>query len=366
MVRTVITLSAVVAVFACSISTLYALPNYDPTIPTGYWAETVLRVNYGKSFGEVGVSWGSDDSGNSDDTEREYSQPACVEQMNVIGDRFYFYDNTDSKIKLFQSPGKCIWESSEFGNLLHYTVSPKGLVYVVWGGGQDQLSCIDNAGKTLWTKKESDIWPKEEYQKYCFDEIIHWDDIIWTSYGLTASLCVSPKGCGQTYYLFALTDDGCVSQLLSYDYCFVGPDGGLYKTENWQSKQLQRMAIKKNKVGEKLREIPFEFDADNGKRLAGKEMRMSRLKPDASGDFFVEGKAFLDPVYTANSALRNTLEEVLWRFDNQGKFKEQWRFLVSRFKHLGPEIVVGSDGGIYHLQFNATGIEVVKYSRGAK
>jgi|GEM_PF-5871375 len=366
MARIVIKLLLLVVIFACSISVLCASPQHNPRIPNGYTAEIVLRVDYGESFGDVGVSWGSDERSDSGVLEHEYSQPASVEQMKVIGDRFYFYDNTDSKIKLFQSPGKCIWESSQIGNMMEYTVSPKGLVYVVGCSSQDQLSCIDTAGKTVWTKRASDIWPVEEYQKYNLKEIIGWASIEWTSYGLTVSICVSPNGGGQSYYLFALTDDGKINQLLSHEDRFVGPDGGLYKTENWQSKQLQRMAIKNNKAGEKLHEISFEFDADNGKYLAGKEMRMFRLKPDASGDFFIEGKAVLDQSHSANSVVKGTLEEVLWRFDNQGKFKEQWRFLRSQFKHLGSEIVVGSNGDVYHLQFGATGIEVVKYSREAK
>ena len=351
------TITLYIFAFVNCTSVLCALPKYNPTIPHGYSAETVLRVNYGKSFGEVGVSWGNDGR------EGEYSEPISVQQMKVIGDHFYLYDNTDGKIKVFRSPGNCIWESSPMGNVLHYAVSPKGSMYIVWGGGQDRLSCVDNAGNTLWTKSESDIWPKGDYQKYQFDEIINWDDIEWTSYGLTATIGVSPRGGGQADYVFALNGDGHVNQVLSHEYSFIGPDGGLYKTENWQSKHLQRMAIKKDKQGKKLREISFEFNAENGKYLAGKEIRVFRLKPDASGDFFVEGKALMDQEHEESSRIKNSLEDVLWRFDSKGKFKEQWRFLRSPFRHLGSEIVVGSDGSIYHLQFGETGIEVVRYRK---
>ncbi|NIR02154.1 MAG: hypothetical protein GTN78_18490, partial [Gemmatimonadales bacterium] len=65
-------------------------------------------------------------------------------------------------------------------------------------------------------------------------------------------------------------------------------------------------------------------------------------------------------------AMLPTVEHVIWRFDVHGKLKEEWRFPVSIFAHGRPEVVVGSDGCVYRLDFGETGIDVIKYSRGQK
>lgn len=359
MVRLLIRLCLTALLFCNSACLLFGFPKLEPVIPSGYSAETVLRVNYGKSFGEVGVDWGNNSQ------LGEYSEPVSVEQLHIVGECYYLYDNTDGKIKLFQSPGGCIWQSSTFGNMSHYTVSPQGLVFIVWGSSHEELSCVDNAGKTLWTKNLNDILSPEEYQRYGFAEIITWSDIEWTYYGLTATFCVSPKGGGQKYLLFALSNDGTVNKLLTDSCRSIGSGGTFYsKKDTWKGDQSAKRAIVRDKNGKDVGEISFEFNADNGKYLAGKDMRMFRLKPDASGDFFVEGKATLDQTYSANDAVRGIIQEVLWRFNNQGKFKEQWRFLRSQFRHLEPEVTVGPNGSVYHLQFDDAGIEVVRYSRG--
>jgi len=341
-------------------TTAFALQKYERTIPKGYSGKTVLKVSYGKSFGTVGVSWG--DTG----TVQEGVEPASVQQMHVVGDRFYFYDATDSRIKQFIPPGKCIWESSRFPNVLGYTISPGGLVYIVWGDSLNTLSCIDGQGHTLWTKKEREILPQESYQAYGFEEIEPaWSNIEWTHYGLTIRICVSPEGGGLKYLTFAFTDDGRIDRLLTDDRCSIGPDGSFYCRESlWKGDQSEKQATVKDKAGKKVGQVDFEFIAENGRYLAAKEMSIGRLRSHQSRDFFVEGYAFMDQEYEENSVVKRSLEEVLWRFDSQGKFKEQWRFLSPPFRHLGIGIVPGSDGSIYHLQFGETGIEVVKYSKG--
>jgi hypothetical protein len=64
----------------------------------------------------------------------------------------------------------------------------------------------------------------------------------------------------------------------------------------------------------------------------------------------------------APGPLGRKLDEVLWRFNSDGSFREQWRFPSNIFGGSASRIVVGSDGNVYYLQFGDKGIDIVRYA----
>lgn len=344
------------------VSRAVAAPGYTPTIPPGHSGQVVLHVDYGTTSDKVGVEWGGSRANDSD--EGEYAEPASITNMRVVADRFYFIDATTDTIKQFRSPGTLVWATKAFDNLGYYAVAPDGRVYLIWGSRLDKLSCVDSQGTLLWTK--DDALPRTKLKELGLDSVLVLMGIEWTASGLSITVSGSAEGEDKLHQFVVLMDrDGNALKALPGQ--FVGADGLIYTRE--PKRRLQEAVASPvtvaDSAGRAVREVRPKFDADSGTRLAGVSS-IGRLFADPFGGFSVDSLARLSSPARITSKIETNAEEVLWRFDIHGNFREQWRFASNKFSSRASPVVVGSDGSVYHLQFGETGIDVTKYSKQAK
>jgi hypothetical protein len=355
----------VVAILVPRAAAASAARPYAPKIPPGYSSKVVLHVDFGTTPDKIGVEWG--DSGAIHGDEQEYVEPASATNMRVVGDRFYFIDAAANRIKQFRSPGRLAWQSEPFFNLGYYAVAPDGRVYVVWGTGLEKLSGLDSRGQTVWTVTSHDLFAEQELREFRVGGMTSiLGEPEWTAYGLAIADMDGFDRYGKPRAFAVVVDDGGrVIRIVPGR--LVGSDGTIYDYEvsNQPKAWLTTPLVGRNLAGKVVRQVRLDFQADNRRHLAGVRA-VGRERADPAGGFVVESHAHLPARVKVTSRFDTILEEVLWRFDVRGRFKEQWRFLSGPFASRASQVVVGSDGNVYHLRFGETGIDVVKYSRTKK
>jgi len=330
-------------------------PKYTPTIPPGYSSEVVLHVDYGTTPDKIRVDWAEDPT----------SEPASINHMRVVGDRFYLIDDVVHTIKQYRSPGTFVWETESFENLHYCAVAPDGKVYAAGGAAVDSLTCIDDRGKVMWTKSFDDILPRKRMKQFGINVARSFARLQWTTDGLAALLYDENEDGGHRDMVLFLDRDG--NPLRALPGQLAAPDGTVYgyKVSNERKPLPVSAIVGKDSKGKTVRTIRPDLGPNKASRLAGNPSFFMAFADPTDG-LIVNGHADVpSDVDTGKHKLRK-LEAVFWRFGLQGNFKEEWRFPVSIFAHGRPEVVVGSDGCVYRLNFGETGIDVIKYSRGRK
>ncbi|HUV03649.1 MAG TPA: hypothetical protein VMX94_00920 [Armatimonadota bacterium] len=356
----IIRLASVIAmVFLCGMpSAICKEPGYTPKIPPGYRSQVVLHVDYGTTPDKIRMLL----------PERgEHYDHLSVSGLRVMGDKFYFIDDTVHTIKRYLSPGTFVWETEPLLNLHYFDVAPDGKVYAAWGTMVDRLSCIDGAGKLLWTIGYTDILSKEKVKELGLHESygnFGWVD--WTVHGLSIALNGLDEENNPKSVAVLLDKDGRFVRGLPGSV--VGSDGTIYSYDIGKGRERfpSLRIIAKDLHGKALREILPDFGAGKGVCPAGNP-GFSRMRFDPTGAFAVRGTPLLATRIPLTSFLQGSkLEEILWRFGPHGNLTEEWRFLGSQFASRHPGIVMAPDGCVYHLNFGEKGIDVVKYSRPGK
>jgi hypothetical protein len=226
---------------------------YRPQIPPGYVSKVVLHVDYGNAPDRIGVEWGHTVGDAEEDGE--YVEPASASSMRVIGDRFYFIDATVNRIKEFRSPGAFVWESEPFFNAACLAVAPDGRVYIIWGGRLDRLSCLDGAGRLVWTKaSRQGVLPTRGFDSLGMRSVsstLLWLD--WTRYGLTITVEGEDRGGKVRRLAVVVNDDGAGERVLPG--LLVGLDGTIYDFHlfNKRAEGLVSPIVGKSPSGNMLR-----------------------------------------------------------------------------------------------------------------
>lgn len=339
-----------------------AAPNYTPTIPSGYVGKVVLHVGYGTTPDQIAFQLRGE----------EYSDDASVREMRVRGDRFYFIDDVGETIKQYRSPGALVWETKRLENITFYDVAPDGSIYVVWGAGVGQLSRLSSQGKVVWTKTFDQI--EEKLNKLGINPAVNqFGYLDYTPLGpvIVISHFGGTEGSGKE--LSVLFDRrGEPVRVLPGN---VVGRGGLVCDFNISTKRLFDTAVPCcDAKGRRVGEVRLDLGSNKEAHLRGSP-RFERILPDVANGFVGMAAAKLPSRVTVLPAgpgrdhdLDTPFERVMWRFDDQGKLNEEWRFVMSPFEHttVTSELVVGEDGSVYHLSFGKSGIDVTRYSKGTK
>lgn len=359
--RTIIRISTALCLLAVSTAgrSQSTTDTYQPLMPAGYRGEVVLRIGYGKAPDKIGVQWGTVARTRAIAGEGEYIPPASATNMRVIGDRFYFIDETANRIKVFRSPGTPVWQSDRFKNLGYYAVAPDGKVYAVWDSDMNTLSCLDSQGKLLWTKTHV-VTKDTEVQLGLTDML---DDIClpeWTDLGLTA-IVVGTDGAGTQRRLAVVLDDkGNVVRDLPGSV--VGVDGSVYSYRaSSEPGVLLAEPVTRTDAHGAVQLLPRGLGVDHSPEYAG-VTGLFRVVADPAGGFIMQAPANVPETIKLNTRLETRVQSVLLRFDSQGRLYEHWRFPATKFGARYSELVPGTDGAMYHLRFGETGVEVVRYA----
>ncbi|MHB1456239.1 MAG: hypothetical protein ACYC0V_04925 [Armatimonadota bacterium] len=331
--------------------------DYKPLIPTGYSSKVVLRVPYGKTDSTIGISYPGDEESISE----EHTDPASARNMIVTGDRFYFIDATCNRIKVFRSPGTFVRVTKRFDNLGYCAVSEDGLLFVVWGGSLDRLSCLDKQGNILWTKSSHDLLPNKQLKSNGLVkriEGIGW--LEWTRLGLSVSLMGVDNNGKYVQKIAIVSKQGKVRNITTGD--MVDSSGVSYQMTAERNKDSLRygVLIARNRAGIVIRKVRPNLGRDSAHLLEGYSGAF-RWHVDPVGGFAMDSSARSSSKSVPVGRFSSTLFNVLWRFDTNGKMREQWRFPGSIFASRASEAVIGQDGNVYHLRFAEDGIEVTKY-----
>lgn len=359
---------AMLLLIGCLLS-LNASPGYTPRIPPGYVSEVVLHVDYGETPDKIGVLW-------ADPPTPEEYDPASATNLQIVGDRFYLLDM--GGVKQYRSPGTFNWKTQGLPGLLglqDYAVATDGRVYAIW---YDQartdpwedcgrLSCFDAQGKLLWTKTRDEIVSKEKLKEFGLSSSLpgFYSVVGWTIHGLVIEIGGWDDKSNATNIALLLDARGNLVRALSGT--LVGSDGVIYSSTRGEKRAepLPPTLAGKDLKGNAVRKVRLDFGADRAIHLAGNPSLGPTL-PDPTGGFAVYAYAHLPARVPIARKMTTGLEDTLWRFDLQGKFKEEWRFPLSLFALRHREIVLGPQGSVYHLEFKEKGINVVKYSRPGK
>lgn len=330
--------------------------NYSPRIPPGYTGEVVLHVDYGDTPDKIRILWGKDPGA-------EGTGPTSVEKLIVVHDRFYLMDSITRTIKQYRSPGTFVWETQSMEGLSDYAIAPDGKVYAIWG---DHLSRFDTQGRLLWTKTRDSVVSKGKLEQLGMSSSLPGFYLLegWTIRGLVVIVGGWDHEGSPMNLSLLLDADGKLLRHLPGSFPFVAPDGVLYDVKPTKG-PLPSTIVEKDEKGKVKREIRPGFGPDKATRTAGSPVRRRTLA-DPAGGFAVHASASLPARIPVAKGLTTGIEEILWRFDVQGNLEEEWRFPVSPFAVYHPEIVIGPDGSVYHLEFGEEGIDVVKYSRPGK
>jgi len=330
------------------------------SVPDGYSPKVVLHVDYGKTPDKIRVDWGS-----------EETDPTSLQGIRVMGNRIYFLDDVADRVKQYHTSGKLVWETKSLDNLHYYAVAPDGKIYAVWGAGLEMFSCIDSSGNLVWAKDLRNILSDEKSKafgmRHCFQ---HFSWIEWTRRGAAIDvLCVGDKGSRSQCRAFV---DGQGDLVGILPGALATTDGTSYAMHPENPKDTSRNTytlreiagatlIGRDAAGKIVKKLRLDLTGKRVSRLA-EDAVFTWIVADPTGGFCVYGYARLPARARFPKGLSSGLEEVLWRSNAQGKFKEEWRFVHSPFASRLPEVVVAPDGCVYHLKFGEKGIEVIKYS----
>lgn len=344
--------------------------KYTPRIPPGYFSQVVLHIDYGKTPDKIGVVWAYPP------TPEEYDASSAT-NLQIVGDRFYLLDR--GAIKQYRSPGIFVWKSQSQEGLLgfrDYAVAPDGSAYAIWYNqtrtdpweDDGRLSCFDAQGKLLWTRTRDEIVSKEKLKEFGLASSLpgFYPVMDWTVHGLVVEIGGWDDKSNATNIAVLLDAKGNLIRALPGG-TLVGSDGTIYSSARGEKRadHLPPTLTGKDLKGNVVRKVKMDFGTDRAIHLAGNPSVGPAL-PDPTRGFAVYAYAHLPARVPIARKMTTGLEDTLWRFDLQGKFREEWRFPLSLFANDHPEIVIGPDGCVYHLVFGEDGIDVVKYSRPGK
>ncbi len=364
-----ISLSTAALLFACGV----AAPcggAYHNTIPSGYKAEVVLHLNYGSGPGKTKVVWGDEESNSR--SEDSYTEPACLKNLQVRNNSFYFFDPTSSSIVQYRSPDVLVWRVENVGSAWSLRVSPQGDLCVSGGIAGDELACINPNGKVVWTTSYEKLFPypkpQEIKQKFNLSESYgEFRQIDWVGDQLQIRLGARDNQ-NQCTSLWVLLDHE--GKLLGVSQTRrMGPDKTSYKTTSTVKERNGKPVISNVQVtaidlsGKQLGETKLDLEVDNGVHLKG-DPTIEGFDLDVDGGYVVIGEDSLPAKVKTNSHFAVDHDHVMWRFSRDGTLKEEWRFPQNMFAWGDASTAIDDKGNVYHIEYGDTGLDVVKYSKG--
>jgi hypothetical protein len=334
-----------------------------------YVLEVLVSVPFGPPVGQadsqIALSWNPNE-GSTD----------CVTGFAVdASDNVYLGDKIAGKVKKFASPGKLVMATGPapqgapgvlsdgtLDSLRDFSVDQEGNVYVIHSES-DVLSKFSSNGHWLWSKRYREVLPRELADNAALDYQRH--DFLFIFATADGSLVIGVPRRGyvadpakRVAAVVVDPEGSAIGELVAYPQVLSRPHK---LAEAAPAPELRNGAVTIRDVDcAVVGRANLDLSADGGIHFQNCfEGPMPYPFRDCEGSFYTlslaRPTAQVPRLYTG-------LEYVFNKFDRQGCFVEEWRFLRSVFD-ARPEAAPDSEGNIYHIRFDEWGLEVVRYRR---
>jgi hypothetical protein len=343
--------------------------NSPAVIPRDYKSEVVLHLDYGKGSGKTGIVWG-DEKLNKNNSEDCYIEPACLSNIQVLDNRFYFIDRASNSIVQYRSPNVLVKRIKIVGSAWDMHVSSKGYMCVSGGIGGDELACLDPNGKVVWSTSYEKLFShqkKQEMEKEfnLSESYTEFRQIEWVGDLLQIRLGARDKQNKNKSMWVLLDSEGKllgISLKRQMGSSKIGYEATVTNKSVNRKRILSAVELEaSDKNGDVLPRTRLDFEVNNGIHVKG-DPSFTRIDPDVRDGFKVHGEATMGAKMKTNSHFETEYQYVMWRFRKDGSLAEEWRFPQSPFAWGDAATIVDTVGSVYHVAYGDTGLDVVKYS----
>lgn len=333
--------------------------------PSEYVLDVLVSVGFGDADWEVGLSWIPSEG------STECVCGFCID----AADNVYLGDIIAGKVKKFAPPGELVMvtgpaaqgtpgvlSDGSLDSLRDFAVDGQGNVYVIHSES-DVLSKFSWDGRWLWSKRYTEVLPPGLADNVGLD--YQRQDFLFMFATADGSLVIAVPRRGyvaepakRVAAIVVDSEGSTTGVLLAYPQVLSRPHK---LAEVALATELRKGTVIMRDAGDAVvGRVELDLLADRGIHFEG---CFTGLMPypfqDSEENFYTlslaRPTAQVPRLYTG-------LEYVFNKFDRQGRFLEEWRFLRSVFD-ASPEAAPDSEGNMYHLRFDEWGLEVVRYRR---
>ncbi|HUV05529.1 MAG TPA: hypothetical protein VMX94_10530 [Armatimonadota bacterium] len=333
-----------------------AAVNYKPC--------KAARIEFGSLDSQVGVSWVDETKPNPEGLSNEGVRGLAVDGSGNI----YIGDIVNGKVKKFSSSGKLLAATAGvLENIQLFDIDKQGNTIVYNSSFGSHITKFSTEGKRIWSYSRAEIMPRSALSKIGKELNAEVSDFGWLTAMSDGRILLEltgwdlntrkPRSVG-----LVLSSDGKMIKALP---AFGRECGGLllWRKSTTEKESLASVeAMWYNTDGVLVKQVQLDSEAEIKTHYAGVRFGVATVFCDGQGGVITVSYAKSpSPVRISSKAIIGT-DVLLNRYDADGKFVAHLRLPASPVsKGIASNIAIAPNGDIYHLKFDKTGVDVMRY-----
>ncbi len=325
----------------------------------------IARIPYGSKEGELGVIWK-----HGENPYNECVRGIFVDKTGVI----YLLDYVNGKIKKFSKTGELLaLTEGRISNIQSFTVDDSGAIYVQSNDGYSRITKFGVNEQKIWSYKFSEVCPLSKLKNaeitYGVEFNNRFDKLV---IGPENTIYVKLKGWENDTnenikFTIVMTFEGKFVDILPSSYIYANNNIMSYNGSLVVGDDTILPTITVDIYSEKLKPVrryTLDIKVDDGKHYKGYCSDGGIIVlPDYREGVITITTANIDKPIIINESAKIMGEFIVNRYNKDGKFMDEIRFLDGPFMGAVYTLTVSQSGVIYYLQYDKENVYVWAYDR---